>query len=232
MCACANKGENFERSDRTRGRLVWFLKNLLSTGLCECIILGELHLWEGKTLFGEFLLWFGSWFPRFPSASCMTASSVTSVFEESCFGFWSIASSRCPCLRELICAWVSDYSWLSELFVTCLSSSLSCFYFITSLVSGGVLTMHSSRGRLRNVEYSILLVMSELSTVRCDRVLGLWLQGHGRRLSMESCRGGAQSGRQLWQNRLNYPGSSAQAITIKATLAQTHFKRNNSGSVG
>ena len=24
-------------------------------------------------------------FPRFPSASCMTASSVTSVFEESCF---------------------------------------------------------------------------------------------------------------------------------------------------
>ena len=26
-------------------------------------------------------------FPRFPSASCMTASSVTSVFEESCFGF-------------------------------------------------------------------------------------------------------------------------------------------------
>ena len=33
--------------------------------------------------------------------------------------------------------------------------------------------MHSSRGRLRNVEYSILLVMSELSTVRCDRALGL-----------------------------------------------------------
>jgi len=26
-------------------------------------------------------------FPRFPSASCMTASSITSVFEESCFGF-------------------------------------------------------------------------------------------------------------------------------------------------
>ena len=26
-------------------------------------------------------------FPRFPSASCMTASSVTSVFEESNFGF-------------------------------------------------------------------------------------------------------------------------------------------------
>ena len=33
--------------------------------------------------------------------------------------------------------------------------------------------MHSSRGRLRNVEYSVMPVMSELSTVRCDRVLSL-----------------------------------------------------------
>src|SRR6185312_16412233 len=32
----------------------------------------------------------------------------------------------------------------------------------------------------------------------------------------------------VWQNHLNYPSSNAQAITIKATLAQTHFKRNNS----
>ena len=30
---------------------------------------------------------------------------------------------------------------------------------------------------LRNVEYSTLLVMSELSTVRCDRALGLWIAG-------------------------------------------------------
>ena len=58
MCACANKGENFGRSDRTRGRLVWFLKNLLCTGLWECIILGELHVWEEKALLGEFLLCF------------------------------------------------------------------------------------------------------------------------------------------------------------------------------
>ena len=36
----------------------------------------------------------------------------------------------------------------------------------------------------------------------------------------------------LWQNHLNYPGSSAQAIIIKATTAQMHFKRNNSWSVG
>ena len=50
---------------------------------------------------------------------------------------------------------------------------------------------------LRNVEYSLLVVMSELSTVRCDRVLGLWLQVHERRVSTESCRGRAQVGRQL-----------------------------------
>ena len=124
MCACANKGENFERSDRTRGRLVWFLKNLLSTGLCECIILGELHLWEGKALLGGVsALVLAPGFSRFPSASCMTALSITSVFEESCFGFWSIASSCCPCLRGSISVWVSDYFCFSEFCVTCLSSS-------------------------------------------------------------------------------------------------------------
>ena len=42
-----------------------------------------------------------------------------------------------------------------------------------------------------NVEYLLLAVMSELSTVRCDRVFGLWLQVHGRRVLTESCRGGA-----------------------------------------
>ena len=44
---------------------------------------------------------------------------------------------------------------------------------------------------VRNVEYSILLVMSELSTVRCDRVLGLSIAGTRRRVSTGSCRGGA-----------------------------------------
>ena len=44
---------------------------------------------------------------------------------------------------------------------------------------------------LRNEQYSLLAVMSELSTVRCDRVLGLWLQVHEHRVSMESCCGGA-----------------------------------------
>ena len=51
--------------------------------------------------------------------------------------------------------------------------------------------LNGRKQRLRNVEYLLLAVMSELSTVRCDRVLGLWLQVHGRRVSTKSCRGGA-----------------------------------------
>src|SRR6185503_11743823 len=56
---------------------------------------------------------------------------------------------------------------------------------------------------LRNEQYSLLAVISELSTVRCDRVLGLWLQVNGRRVSTERCRGGAQAGRQLWRPLLD-----------------------------
>ena len=56
---------------------------------------------------------------------------------------------------------------------------------------------------MRNEQYSLLAVMSELSTMRCDRVLGLWLQVHGRRVSTESCRGGAQAGRQMWRPLLD-----------------------------
>ena len=49
MCACANKGENFLEKWSNKGETcLIFLKNLLCTGLWECIILGELHLWEGK----------------------------------------------------------------------------------------------------------------------------------------------------------------------------------------
>ena len=91
-------------------------------------------------------------------------------------------------------------------FVTCSSSLLlfcSSLFLFQSWFVCGVLTMHSSRGRLRNVEYSILLMMSELSTVRCDRALGLWLQVHGGQVSTESCRGGAQAGRQLWRPLLD-----------------------------
>ena len=33
------------------------------------------------------------------------------------------------------------------------------------------------KGEIEEYEYSILPVMSELSTVRCDRALGLWIAG-------------------------------------------------------
>ena len=129
MCACANKGENFGRSDRTRGRLVWFLKNLLCRAL-RVHHFGRVALVRGKNFgLGVSALFLAPGFLCFPSTSSMTASSVNSVFEESCFDFWSIASSRCPCLRESICAWVSDYSWLSELFCNLLEFFAFLFLF-------------------------------------------------------------------------------------------------------
>jgi len=91
-------------------------------------------------------------------------------------------------------------------FFTCSSSLLlpcSSLFLFLSWFDCSVLTIHSSRGRLRNVKYSILLVMSELSTVRCDHALGLWLQVHGRQVSTESCRGGARAGRQPWRPLLD-----------------------------
>ena len=45
--------------------------------------------------------------------------------------------------------------------------------------------------KLRNEQYSLLAVMGELSTVRCDRVFVLWAQVHGRQVSTVSCRGDA-----------------------------------------
>jgi len=60
-----------------------------------------------------------------------------------------------------------------------------------TLMDVSVVIDRSSPRDVRNEQYSLLAVMSELSTVRCDRVLGLWLQVHGRRVSTVSCRGGA-----------------------------------------
>ena len=60
-------------------------------------------------------------------------------------------------------------------------------------------------------------------------------QGRGEPASRQRAGEGTASGVAawcVWQNHLIYPGSSALAITIKATPTQTHFKRNNSWSVG
>ena len=49
---------------------------------------GRVALVRGKSFaLGVSDLLLAPGFPGFPSASCMTASSVTSVFKESCFGF-------------------------------------------------------------------------------------------------------------------------------------------------
>ena len=79
--------------------------------------------------------------------------------------------------------------------------------------------MHSSRGRLRNVEYSILLVMSELSTVRCDRELGLWIAG---------TRASSVDGELPWRSSgrvaavASTPGSRAHAATDGGFLGLRH----------
>ena len=86
--------------------------------------------------------------------------------------------------------------------------------------------MHSSRGGLRNVEYSFLLVMSELSTVRCDRALGLWIAGT-RASSVDeelpwwsSVRAAAVA---------STPGSRAQATTEGGFLGLRHKTKEADG---
>ena len=56
-------------------------------------------------------------------------------------------------------------------------ASLFFTVFVSILVRLWCVDNALIKGRLRNVEYSILLVMSELSTMRCDRALGLWIAG-------------------------------------------------------
>ena len=48
-----------------------------------------------------------------------------------------------------------------------------------NVVPGASIALPPEVQKVRNMEYSILLVMSELSTMRCDRALGLLLQVHG-----------------------------------------------------
>ena len=78
------------------------------------------------------------------------------------------------------------------------------------------------KGEIEEVEYSILPVMSEFSTMRCDCALGLWLQEHGHRVSTVSCRGGAQAGRQLWH-------PLAQAATEGGFLGLRHKTKQVDG---
>ena len=72
---------------------------------------------------------------------------------------------------------------------------------------------------VRNVEYSILPVMSELSTVRCDRALFLWIAG---------TRASSVDGELPWRSSgratalASTPGSRAQAATEGGILGLRH----------
>ena len=150
----------------------------------SCTGKGEMHLVGVSALFSS---WFSLRFWHDCVEPCLCLRGVMLAFDR---------------LRRVVALVLGDRSLLGQVtcscffrvFVTCSSSLLlpySSLFLFLSWFDCGVLTMHSSRGRLRNMEYSILLVMSELSIVRCDRELGLWLQVHGRQVSTESCRGGA-----------------------------------------
>ena len=84
------RGRIFGKSDRTRGRLetcLIFEKLVAHRALRVhhfvrvALVRGKGFAWGVSALFWLLI------FPRLPSDSYMTASSITSVFEESCFGF-------------------------------------------------------------------------------------------------------------------------------------------------
>ena len=86
---------------------------------------------------------------------------------------------------------------------------------------------HQLVGLLRNVEYSILSEMSELSTVRCDRALGLWIAGT-RASSVDGELSGRNSGRAAAVAPT--PGSRAQAATEGGFLGLCHKTKEPDGS--
>ena len=79
---------------------------------------------------------------------------------------------------------------------------------------------------LRNVEYSILPVMSELSTVRCDRALGPWIAG---------TRASSVDGELPWRSSgraaalASTPGSRTQAATEGGFLGLRHKTKEADG---
>ena len=80
---------------------------------------------------------------------------------------------------------------------------------------------------MRNVEYSILPVMSELSIVRCDRVLGLWIAGT-RASSFDGELPWRSSGRAAAVASIS--GSRAQAATEGGFLDLRHKTKQADGS--
>ena len=79
---------------------------------------------------------------------------------------------------------------------------------------------------MRNVDYSILLVMSELSIMRCDRALGLWIAG---------TRASSVDGELPWRSSgrvaavVSTPGSRTQAATEGGFLGLRHKTKQADG---
>jgi hypothetical protein len=79
---------------------------------------------------------------------------------------------------------------------------------------------------LSNVEYSILPVMSDLSTVRCDRALGLWIAG---------TRASSVDGELPWRSSgraavvASTPGSRTQAATEGGFLGLRNKTKEGDG---
>ena len=64
-------------------------------------------------------------------------------------------------------------------FLSLLSLACASLLFLVSLLLVRLWCVDNAliKGEIEECEYSILAVMSELSTVRCDRALGLWIAG-------------------------------------------------------
>ena len=79
---------------------------------------------------------------------------------------------------------------------------------------------------MRNVDYSILLVISELSTMRCDHVLGLWIVG---------TRASSVDGELPWRSSgraaavASTPGSRVQAATEGGFFGSRHKTKEADG---
>jgi hypothetical protein len=136
----------------------------VSSGVLHTFVQGELHWFRGSlhVCKGRSLWFFKLWF-----------GGLCSLLEHS---FVSVVSSRCPCLRGLRLVFLkwscSSFDRLLEFsFYSFFSSSfLSCYFM-------WVLSMHSSRGRLRTMcgfedRWMVIFLCDEWLTTLCGLILG------------------------------------------------------------
>ena len=92
---------------------------------------GRVALLRGKNFaWGVFALFLAPGFPRFPSASGMTVSSPTSIFEESCLSLIDCVKPLPFLLGGRSLLGQVTCSCLFRAFVTCSSSASSLFFSV------------------------------------------------------------------------------------------------------